>query len=130
MFNSQGILCSKHIVTLITSNRLIKTGLMNHNKFLERIKLSLHPTSSKARRNHTLVCSNVSIIPNQSYISKITFRLKLLFSHIKLAIILLSCLCLILPKWSCYWPLLFGVLSQTGNFPPFQGVSFWKVIIY
>ena len=130
MFNSQGILCSKHIVTLITSNRLIKTGLMNHNKFSERIKLSLHPTSSKVRRNHTLVCSNISIIPNQSYISKITFRLKLLFSHIKLAIILLSCLCLILPKWSCYWPMLYGVLSETGHCTLFHGVSYWKVIIY
>ena len=127
--NSQAILYSKHFITLITS-RSIKTGLLNHNKFLETIKLSLHPTSSTARRNHILVYSNVSIITNQSYIAKITFRLKFLFSHIKLAIILLSSLCLILPKWSCYWPMLFGVLSQTGHCRPFQGVSYWKVIIY
>ena len=116
--NSRGIHCSKHIITLITS-RSIKTGLLNHNNFLETIKLSLHPTSSTARRNHILVYSNVSIITNQSYIAKITFRLKFLFSHIKLAIILLSSLCLILPKWSCYWPMLFGVLSQTGHCRPF-----------
>ena len=79
----------------------------------------MHPTSSKARRNHTLVISNVSIITSQSYIAKITFRLKLLFG-----------LCLILTKWSCYWPMLFSVLSQNGHCPPFQGVSYWKVIIY
>ena len=88
--NSQGVLCSKHIITLITS-RPITTGLMNHNKFFRKKKLSLHPTSSKARRNHKLVCSNVSIMANRSYIAKITFRLKF-FSHIKLATILLSCL--------------------------------------
>ena len=61
--NSQAILYSKHFITLITS-RSIKTGLLNHNKFLETIKLSLHPTSSTARRNHILVYSNISIITN------------------------------------------------------------------
>ena len=52
--------------------------------FLEAIKLSLHPTSSKARRNDTIVCSNIYIIANQSYISKITFRLKLLLFTYKI----------------------------------------------
>jgi hypothetical protein len=51
---------------------------------LEAIKLSLHPTSFKARRNHTLVCSNIYIIANQSYIAKITFRLKLLLFTYKI----------------------------------------------
>ena len=95
--------------------------------FLEAIKLSLHPTSSKAIRNYTLVCPNIYIIANQSYIAKLTFWLMYCFSHIKLAIILLSCL--ILPNWSCYWPMLFGVLSETGHCTLFQGVSYWKVII-
>ena len=52
--------------------------------FLEAIKLSLHPTSSKAIRNYTLVCPNIYIIANQSYIAKITFRLKLLFFTYKI----------------------------------------------
>ena len=52
--------------------------------FLEAIKLSLHPTSSKARRNHKLVCSNIYIIANQSYIAKLTFRLKLLLFTYKI----------------------------------------------
>jgi hypothetical protein len=82
--NSQGILCSKYIVTLIRS-RSITTGLFNNNKFLEAIKLSLHQPSSKARRNHKLVCSNIYIIANQSYIAKLTFRMKLLLFTYKIA---------------------------------------------
>ena len=81
--NSQGILCSKYIVTLIRS-RSITTGLFNNNKFLEAIKLSLHQPSSKPRRNHKLVCSNIYIIANQSYIAKLTFRLKLLLFTYKI----------------------------------------------
>ena len=77
--------------------------------FLEAIKLSLHPTSSKARRNHTLVISNVSIITSQSYIAKITFRLKLLFG-----------LCLILTKWSCYWPICFQSFLRLDIVLPFR----------
>ena len=53
--------------------------------FLEAIKLSLHPTSSKAIRNYTLVCPNIYIIANQSYIAKLTFRLKLLLFTYKIA---------------------------------------------
>ena len=82
--NSQGILCSKYIVTLIRS-RSITTGWFNNNKFLEAIKLSLHQPSSKARRNHKLVCSNIYIIANQSYIAKLTFRIKLLLFTYKIA---------------------------------------------
>ena len=89
--NQQGILCSKHIFTLIRS-RPITTGLINHNKFFRNNSIIAPNFIQSQKKSHTCVFQCLHHCKLKLH-RKNHFQTEVVVFLIKLAIILLSWLC-------------------------------------